>query len=80
MVDINTYSQNPTFSSEIEWNFQLNKALKVANLQDLEVVNIKEQDNKKKKKNRTGARSISVQKKYWKPNHKTKNQLTRLFI
>ena len=50
MVDINTYSQNPTFSSEIEWNFQLNKALKVANLQDLEVVNIKEQDNKKKKK------------------------------
>ena len=49
MVDINTYSQNPTFSSEIEWNFQQNKALKVANLQDLEVVNIKEQDNKKKK-------------------------------
>ena len=49
MVDINTYSQNPTFFSEIEWNFQQNKALKVAYLQDLEVVNIKEQDNKKKK-------------------------------
>ena len=51
MVDINTYSQKPTFSSEIEWNFQQNKAPKVANLQDLEVVNVKEQDNRKKKLN-----------------------------